>query len=337
MGVKGFIRAVQADIRRAERAARRRQRELERQQKEYAKMQELARAKFEVERYENRIEVLMSVHKDCGIAWDWQKLRNSNPPKKPMLNHGKESIAKMDLDDFKPGFFTKLFGLTERRMAKLKEAVHAAKIEDEADYKSALEQFEKDCQDWRDTQELAENICTGDTAAYYKAIKEINPFSEISQLGSSVKFSLIDSSIIEIELKPNSEEVIPSDIKTLLKSGKLSIKKMPKGQFNELHQDYVCSCLIRVSREIFALLPVEMAILHVSAQLLNSKTGYVEDCTIVSAAVPRKTIDKLNLKMIDPSDSMGNFVHNMKFKKQKGFEAVEKVSSSDFQKKSGIE
>jgi hypothetical protein len=331
MGYRGFIRAVQADIRRAEREARRRQRELERQQKEYEKMQELAQARFEVDRYENQIEVLLSVHKECGTAWDWQKLKNSSPPKKPTLSNSKESNAKMKLDDFKPGFFTKLFGLTEKKLTKLEEAVNAAKIEDKIDYKNALKQYEEDYQNWKETRDLAEKICAGDTEAYYEAVKEINPFSEINQLGSSVKFDFFDASIIEIELKPNSEEVIPSDIKTLLRSGKLSIKKMPKGQFNELYQDYVCSCLIRVSREIFSLLPVEMAILHVSAKLLNSKSGYMEDCTIVSAAVPRKTIESLNFEMIDPSDSMENFIHNMKFKKQKGFEAVEKINPSDLQ------
>lgn len=331
MGYRGFIRAVQADIRRAERNARRRQRELERQQKEYEKMQELARARFEVNRYNNRIDVLLSVHKECGTTWNWQKLKNSSSPKKPILTHSKESIAKMNLDNYKPGFFTKLFGLTEKRLAKLQEAVNAARIEDETHYKNALKQYEEDYQSWKETRNLAEKICAGDAAAYVEAVKEINPFSEISQLGSSVKFTIIDASVIEIELKPNSEKVIPSEIKTLLKSGKLSVKKMPGGQFNELYQDYVCSCLIRVSREIFALLPVEMAILHVSAQLLNSKTGYKEDCTIVSAAVPRKTIESLNFEKIDPSDSMGNFVHNMTFKKQKGFEAVEKINPSDLQ------
>ncbi len=331
MGYRGFIRAVQADIRRAERNARRRQRELERQQKEYEKMQELARARFEVNHYENRIEVLLSVHKECGNTWDWQKLKNSSPPKKPTLSDSNESIAKVNLDDFKPGFFTKLFGLTEKKLTKLKEAVNAAKIEDETDNKNALKKYEDDYQSWKETRDLAGKICAGDTAAYYEAVKEINPFSEISQLGSTVKFDFLGASTIEIELKPNSEEVIPSEIKTLLKSGKLSVKKMPGGQFNELYQDYVCSCLIRVSREIFALLPVEMAILHVSAKLLNSKTGYMEDCTIVSAAVPGKTIESLNLEKIDPSDSMENFVHNMKFKKQKGFEAVEKINPSDLQ------
>jgi hypothetical protein len=336
MGVKGFLRAVQADLRRMEREARRRQHELERQEKEYAKMQELAQARFKVECYENRIEVLLSVHKDCGVTWNWYKIKNSSPPKKPLPRDINQSIAKMNLDNYQPGIFSKLFGLVEKKKAKLEEAVNEAKTRDEAVYKKILKKYEEDYQTWKETQDLADRLCAGDTKAYLEAIEEIDPFSEINHLGSSIKFTIIDASIIEVELKPNSDEVIPSDVKTLLKSGKLSIKKMPRGQFNELYQDYVCSCLLRVSREIFSLLPIEMAILHVSAKLLNSKTGYMEDSIIMSATVPRKTIENLNFQMIDPSDSMDNFIHNMKFTKQKGFEVVEKINPSDFKEETKI-
>lgn len=332
MGYRGFIRAVVADIHRAERESRRRQRELERRQKEYAKMQELTRAKFEVDRYENQIEVILSVHKECGNAWDWQKIKNSRPPQKPTFKNMKERIAQMELEDFKPGFFTRLLGLTEKKLAELEKAVNAARIDDDTDYKNALKQYEEDYKEWEETHALAEKICAGDTTAYSEVVKEIDPFSEIHQLGSTVKFSFLTASLIEIELKPNSETVIPSEIKTLLKNGKLSIKKMPESKFNELYQDYVCSCLIRVSREIFALLPIEMVIIHAIGKILNSKTGHMEDCTIVSAAVPGRTIKSLNFMKIDPSDSIDNFVHNMKFNKHKGFEQVEKIYPSQFEK-----
>lgn len=39
-----------------------------------------------------------------------------------------------------------------------------------------------------------------------------------------------------------------------------------------------------------------------------------------------ETIEKLNLDMIHPSDSMRNFIHNMNFKKTSGFSEVKRVS-----------
>lgn len=66
MGWKGAVRSLQASARRAERNAHRRQRELEKQQKEYAKMEALEQAAYEVDVYENHIDILLSMHKECA-------------------------------------------------------------------------------------------------------------------------------------------------------------------------------------------------------------------------------------------------------------------------------
>ncbi len=41
--------------------------------------------------------------------------------------------------------------------------------------------------------------------------------------------------------------------------------------------------------------------------------------------ISRATLKGINMEAIDPSDCMQNFIHNMSFKKTKGFEAVETV------------
>ena len=104
---------------------------------------------------------------------------------------------------------------------------------------------------------------------------------------------------------------------------------MPKGAFYELYQDYICSCVIRVARESFAVLPVQKALVHAMESVLNTKTGYVEEQPILSVAMPRETLDRLNLETIDPSDSMRNFVHNMDFKKTSGFRVVQKIDPTN--------
>ena len=94
---------------------------------------------------------------------------------------------------------------------------------------------------------------------------------------------------------------------------------MPKSRFFELYQDYVCGAALRVGRELLALLPVDMVLAHGTSEVLNSVTGHIEEATILSVAMPRATMDRLNLSALDPSDSMTNFVHHMDFKKTKGF------------------
>jgi hypothetical protein len=115
-----------------------------------------------------------------------------------------------------------------------------------------------------------------------------------------------ESGLLEARLAIHGSHVIPSEIKSLLKSGKLSTKAMPVGRFNELHQDYVCSCALRVARELLAILPDDLVIVTALDNVLNSSTGHVEELPILSVAFSRITLNSLNLDAIDPSDAMKN-------------------------------
>ena len=108
MGWKGTMRSIQAAARAAERDARRRQRELERRQKELATMEELERARYEVQVHENRIDVLRSVHKECGKPWDWQSVRSSRPPQEPTERRPHEKAAQAVLEGYEPVSYTHL-------------------------------------------------------------------------------------------------------------------------------------------------------------------------------------------------------------------------------------
>ncbi len=331
MGWKGAMRSWEASVRQQEREEKRRQRELKKQHKELEKMQELERAQYEVSVYANNIDLLLSVHKECGKIWDWKTIKSSDPPIKPIRLNANEKLAQDKLTKYKPGIIDKLFKKEGSKRDAFKKAVEESRQLDEKEYQNALQEYEKQCSDWKATIELAEKILNGNTKAYIDAIKKIDPFREISSLGSSLEFKTEKSSLVEASLYVNSEQVIPKEIKSLLKSGKLSIKKMPQGKFNELYQDYVCGCTLRVARELFSLLPVNMVTVTAMANLLNTQTGHIEDQPILSVAIPKETLEKLNFETIDPSDSMSNFIHKMNFKKTSGFNSVEKIKPSDFQ------
>src|SRR5947199_10856666 len=94
MGPRGTLRALEADERRRDREAQRSQRELERRNRDQAKLSAIEQARLEVETYENRLEVLLSVHKDQGPAWDWAALAAVLPPPCPQKNSYHELQAK---------------------------------------------------------------------------------------------------------------------------------------------------------------------------------------------------------------------------------------------------
>ena len=124
---------------------------------------------------------------------------------------------------------------------------------------------------------------------------------------------------MEAVLHVQGEDVVPAEVRSLLKSGKLSVKKMAQGQYYELYQDYVAGGALRIARELFAILPVRSATVQVHSRMLNSATGYIEDHTILSALIPRATLETLNFNALDPSDALKNFRHHVDFKRTRGF------------------
>lgn len=325
MGINRTVRTISAAIRAAERDAKRRQRELERERKYYERMRELDQAAYEVELYENHIDVIQSIHKECSPTIDWQKILDTPGPVTPINRNKQEKAARTKAESYKPSFLDKLFNRIEKKRKKFENEISNAIDEDLKEYNINLSDWEDEKESLIESQKLARRILNNDESAKVEAIKELDNFSEISNLGSSIVFTVNDNSIIEAEVNVHGKEIIPSETKSLLKSGKLSVKKMATGKFNEFYQDYVCSCVLRVANEIFAIVPDDMVIVTAVDELLNTRTGHLEVTPILSACISRPTIKSFNLEKIDPSDSMTNFIHHMKFKKNSGFDAVERV------------
>ena len=316
MGWKGTVRTLGAMHRASVREAERREREIQKRNKELQKLEALEQAAYEVGEYENYIEIILSVHKKHTDLIDWNAIAQSTKPFQPAQKHQNE-------EQFKVGFFSKLLGKEEQQREQ-------AKLKDEQIYQKEMDRWKEECSEWEYEHHLANKLLSGDLEVKLEIIKELDPFSDIQELGSSLKFEISESHILEATLNLHGQDVIPMEKKALLQSGKLSVKKMPKGEFYEMYQDYVCSCMLRVGNELLAILPDELVLVHAVDNMLNSKTGHMEEQCILSIAISRQTIASLNMDLIDPSDSFENFVYNMKFKKTKGFEVVEPLLASSF-------
>lgn len=326
MGWRGTIRSINAAINQAERDAKRRQRDLERNLKQQYKMQKLERAAYEVDVFENQLEIVQSMHKECSNPINWEAISISAEPEKPEFSNKLEREALLNKENYKPSIIDRVFKRTEKKLAGFSDAICTAKDKDKNSYDFAISRWEQDCSDWADSVSQAKLLLSGNADARVQTIKELNPFTEISTLGSNLEFSADDERVLTVTINIHGEEIIPKEQKSLLKSGKLSVKKMPVGKFNEIYQDYVCSSVLRTAREIFAILPDEYVLVNARDLLLNKSTGHLEQQIILSVYIPRCTLLSLNMDLIDPSDSMKNFVHSMSFKKTKGFEPVSSVN-----------
>ena len=156
---------------------------------------------------------------------------------------------------------------------------------------------------------LAMRVLAGDEPAYVEALQGHPAFRELTELGSSIKFEIERSDVIECTLLVNGRDAIPTHSKSLTSTGKLSVKPMPKARFHEIYQDYVCSCVLRVAREVFAVLPIDLVIVTAAVVVKRDAVSVGVETPVLSAAMPRAALDALDFDVLDPSDAIDGFLH----------------------------
>ena len=322
--VRGAIRSYGAAVRRIEREQQRQAREAAKKFKEQQKLNEIQNAQQAVADWENYVKTLQSLHKNCTDPVDWKQIAEAKEPSKPLPQTTHEIVAQYKLDNFKPSLFDKVFGSTQKKINRLSQLLEQAKEKDQKDFDLSYRDYLDELKEYQDLQEIYIGLKNKEPKSYKKALQHFDPFSDVGELGTNITIQF-EQNYIDIDLHVNSLDAIPDYELKQTATGKLSKKTMPKSRFNELYQDHICSAAMRVAREVFAYLPLDYARINAMAQILNTKTGHLEEQPILSVIFPPETIAGLNLNAIDPSDSMRNFVHHMNFNKTKGFSVVEKV------------
>ena len=289
-------RLIRATGKQQQRQAKKHQRDLERRAKEAAKLSALEQARLEVETYENSLEVLLSVHKEQPEAQDWHGIASSLPPPAPVRQRHNEyaALRRAMAAPSRPG--------SEALLA-------AAQSEDDRTLREALVSHAADLAEWEKMKELALGVLRGRPDAYLKAIVELSPFSELATIGSNLEFAAHSPALLEVVLRTNGRKAVPSEVKSLTASGKLSVKAMPKGRFVEVYQDYVCGCVLRVARELFALLPIQTLLVTATVEAQDASTGREAERTFFSVVIPRAQMEALDFDRLDPSDTVMGMRH----------------------------
>ena len=330
MTLRGVLREVAAAQRRAARNEERRQRANIHAAKLHAKISEMERAAAEAEAFDERLAQLTTVHHSVGDSMDWMEISARPAPTAPAKMSRWEDAAVRERDQFKPTFWQRLFGKEPKLRAQLEQDVGDAKRRDDISHRGALRLYQQQFEQWRELNTLGTAIVRGNPAAYRGALEELEPLSEMQETGCEFEVSLPDARTAVIDLKVESEKVVPRELKSLTRAGKLSVKAIPQGKFFELYQDYVCGCALRTARELFSFLPLTRIIVNVQATLLDSASGHLAQQTILSVGIPRATCERMNFESVDPSDAMSLFPHRMGFKRSQGFFAVPALTPPEY-------
>ena len=184
----------------------------------------------------------------------------------------------------------------------------------------------KEHDEWQELHDAAEKVLAGDIDTYLSLVEDLQPYEDLLEYGSDFEVGTDDPSFLEVEFKVKSDEVVPDREYILDDKGALKEKDLSKSAYYDMLQDYVCSAMLRVARDTFALLPVERVIIHAVDKALNTATGKEEENTIVSVCVEREQLDQVDFDRLDPSDALNAFGAKMKFKKTAGFAPIERLS-----------
>lgn len=235
----------------------------------------------------------------------------------------------VSLASYKPTFFEKLFRQVEKRKAEFERNVQASQDKDQAEHSEELVKHRQKVNEWDIARKTAVAVLKRDLDGFKKALEITEAFDELSEFMTKVTIASVADDVIALDCFLKDEGLVPKEELKLTSTGKLSRKDMPAGRYWGLHQDYVCSCTLRVARETFAVLPLDRVIVNVRARRMDPSVGHVVDVTFLGVHFTRTALSRLNMEAIDPSDSLKNFGFRMKFKKTVGFEPVDPVTSDE--------
>lgn len=283
-----------------------RQREQETQYAQNAEM---------IKDYNDLIDQIRSIHKESNEYVDWIFLRDMPEPFDPMYRGPFEEQAMENAGNAKPALLGRLIPLIDKKKEKKYiEAINEAREKDLQTY-----------HDWEEKRNLAEKVLSGDIDSYYYVISIAHPFDKILDFGSDFDIGTDDPDVLEVEFHAKTSKVVPNHVLSLTKAGNLSSKAMSKTMHYDIAQDYICSCVLRIAREMFSLLPISRVIIHVEDTVTDS-TGYESDNTVLSVSIRREQLEDIDFDMIDPSDTIELFECNMDFKKTKGLLPVSRIT-----------
>lgn len=314
MGWRGTVRSMNAAIRAAERESQRRQKLFEKEQMQ-------ADAYDAVSKWKSHIHDLVSIHTNCADDINWEEVANRGEPafQEPCLTLVAEAQEK--LENFKPGIFDFLSGGSTSKRERLEQEVVAAQQSEELAVSEAKAAHEQALEEWRSDKELADRMLRGDPAAIREVIQEYQSLTGEDLLGKRAEFR-INEDFVHAIVEVHDDSVVPTFRRKQLQSGRLSETKMPKGEFNELYQDYVASVATRVAGDLFGLLHDSEVFVTCTTLMLDKATGHQKQTPILSVHFVQDTMNRLNLDAIDPSDSLSNYNHSMDFKKTTGFRST---------------
>ncbi len=155
-------------------------------------------------------------------------------------------------------------------------------------------------ENWDYLKEVVDDVVNGDIDTYFRVLSDVNPLNDLLAYGSEFEFGTDDPRMMAVHFKVNSSVIFQN------------INGLSREQYNELLQDFVCGCSIRIARDILAILPVR----HV---IVDASDG---GRFILSTDFMRTEVAETDFDDVDASNYIESIQHRMQFDRYNGFASI---------------
>lgn len=272
-----------------------------------------------IKEYESLMFVINNIHKISDGIIDWNQVKKIPEPFNINELGPNAIIEKQKIDAYEPTLIEKTFkSKLEKKQEYLKLQMMNAMKKDEEIYNS-----------WRELIDLAEDVLKGNINAYFKAIKIVNPFEELLELGIDFEFGTDDSDIIHVEYVIDSRDIVPYYKLSAPKMGHLNKVNLTREEYNSRVGDYISACAIKISREIFSITPVKSVLVHIVDHKFNTENRQSEKITVISALIDRSKLEILEIDNIKPMKLIDNFRVSINFTLDEGLQNTSRINLAD--------
>jgi|GEM_PF-963959 len=314
---KQFARGVGRTMRAMDRAAKQAERQRLARQQVLHRQAQLDASAVAAAEYETMVEALTGAHRVPLSRIDWLTDATAPDVKVPDRRSDAEAEAVARLEGYVPGWFARTFGREAKGRERLAAEVEAARARDDAAHASAMAEAET-----RNAEIAnARRVVDGEPDAMMAALDRHSALGSLPFSVEGVDVQFIDGRTIAVVDGLDLEDM-PSEIVTLLKSGKASVKDLPAGKRLEMHREAISSAAIRVALEFLAALPIAEVEVLMLTDILDPGSGHITGAPVLHLRGTSQALGSLNLPRTQASAVIERLGAHFDWSRRNGFRAI---------------
>ena len=264
----------------------------------------------EVEAYNAYVQMLRSIHLDTKEPVNWKTILEEDLTQFEEESQDTSRI-RQQLAEFEPTWLDRLFRREDAKKQAMNERLNESLIKDQ-----------KLLADKQQLHDLSSRVLEHEEKAWLEILTTYDAIESVKKFGNNVHVQFREGILI-LSLEMGKEKTVPEEVLSLTAKGNCSRKKMGKTNYYALYQDYVCSCMIGIARNLFALLPADSILIH-AYDVSQADAPPVKGC-IVSARISREDLSDVLFDVMDASKLIESMEHHMNHLKTKGFRLIDEL------------